>query len=251
MSTPIRTDPPAIRPLPFRRALPLFLLSALPFWIGIYLIVPWMSASGISAPIYLSVGILLPLALLLVAAVVSGDRAGAGLRQRLERWRLARLDLRLAGWGLGLFALSAAAYFLLGGTSDWLIAAGVAPPPEFDRVANGREFWGMPLAGNGWLLLLHAGILLLNVGAEEIWFRGELLPRQELAHGRHAWLIHGLSYHLFHMFYPWDVLRILPESLAYGWVAQRTRSTWPCLIGHLLFNSLGLIGTAAGIIASG
>ena len=62
--------------------------------------------------------------------------------------------------------------------------------------------------------------------------------------------MHGLLYNRFHIFWKWDLIRLLPESLLYGIVAQKTRTIWPCIIAHFVFNGLGLIVTIVGIMQS-
>lgn len=247
------TNPHLAPPLSPGRALLLFGASAAPFWFGIYLALPWLVRRGVPVSLALSVAALLPLAILLVAAVVAGRRERPspdweGLR---HRWRMGPFRWADVGWGALLLTVTLLGYFTLAGTADWFQGhLGLTPPPEFDLVRTETTFWGVRLTGNWWAVALHLGILVLNVTGEELWFRGIIFPRQEAEHGPRAWWIHGLCYHGFHMFYPWDVIRLLPESLMYGWVAQRSKSVYPSLISHFLFNGLGLMSTIAAVVAA-
>ncbi len=90
-------------------------------------------------------------------------------------------------------------------------------------------------------LVLFAGLIVLNVVSEELLWRGYILPRQELQHGRHTWWIHGVQWTCFHLFKPWDVVAILPGALVYGWLATRTRSLIPGLVLHFGLNGLGVV----------
>lgn len=241
------------RPLHVGSALIVFALSAIPFWPGLFLVLPALYRATRSASLALSVAFLIPLAILLAAALVaaSRERTAAGWTGLAERLRLRPLGWKQVAWSLPLLAITLTGYFGLSATTTFFeLRVGLKAPAELDLVSTGKTFWGFELAGNWWVVLLHVGILVLNVAGEELWFRGILFPRQLAAHGPRAWLVHGLCYHLFHMFYPWDVLRLLPESIAYGWVAQRSGSTWPGLISHFLFNGLGLIATVHGVLAS-
>ena len=70
-------------------------------------------------------------------------------------------------------------------------------PPILDpRVTLSKDvfvdFVGAPLPGNWSVFILYAIILSFNIFGEELWWRGYILPRQELSHGRFTWLIHGL-----------------------------------------------------------
>lgn len=246
-------DVAALRPLRLGSAIGAFGLSAVPFWLGLYVALPLLVRTTGSASLSLSVGFLVPLALLLVAALVVAqrERTAPGVGGLLQRLRLGRPLARHGLWAAALLAVTLLGYFSLGGTAQWLQEhGGLAPPAAFELVRTETTFWGIPLAGNWWAVVLHLGILLLNVLGEELWFRGVLFPRQLAAHGPRAWLVHGLCYHMFHMFYPWDVLRLLPESLAYGWVTQRSGSTWPAIFAHLAFNGLGLLGTVSAVLAA-
>jgi membrane protease YdiL (CAAX protease family) len=97
---------------------------------------------------------------------------------------------------------------------------------------------GLSLAGNWWILLVLLVSLVIATFGEEIWWRGYILPRQELVHGNRTWLIHGLLWTAFHIFTPWNLLAILPGSLALSFVAQRLKNTWPAVIAHGLANGL-------------
>lgn len=45
---------------------------------------------------------------------------------------------------------------------------------------------GMPLEVKWWVAVVFVGGWLLNIFGEESWFRGCILPRQELAMGKRA-----------------------------------------------------------------
>lgn len=82
-------------------------------------------------------------------------------------------------------------------------------------------------------------ILVCNIGGEELWWRGYVLPRQELAFGRATWVIHGILWSVFHLFMQptlWDTVRMAITGVALSFVAQRTKSTWPGIVGHSFGN---------------
>ena len=98
--------------------------------------------------------------------------------------------------------------------------------------------------------LLLVSLAVATIG-EELWWRGYILPRQELAHGQGTWFVHGVLWCLFHLFAPWNVLSILPGCLALSFVAQRLKNTWPAIIAHGLANGLlVLIVVVAGILGA-
>jgi membrane protease YdiL (CAAX protease family) len=114
------------------------------------------------------------------------------------------------------------------------------------------DFMGLPLT-NAWWLLIYYGVWLIvfNVLGEELWWRGYVLPRQQQAFGRATWIIHGICWSLFHLFIQptlWDTTRMATTGVALAYVAQRTRSTWPGIVGHGLANTPLLISIAGGVL---
>ncbi|MGY8986224.1 MAG: CPBP family intramembrane glutamic endopeptidase, partial [Sphingomonadales bacterium] len=105
-------------------------------------------------------------------------------------------------------------------------------------IALPTEFIGMSLAGNWWILPLMELSLIIATLGEELWWRGYILPRQELVYGNKTWIIHGLLWTSFHLFAPWNIISILPGCLALSYVAQKLKNTWPGIIAHGLANGI-------------
>ena len=103
---------------------------------------------------------------------------------------------------------------------------------------------GIPLKGQWWIPFYYLTVLLIgNVAGEELWWRGYLLPRQELAEGSSIWVIHGVLWAAFHLFFQttaWDLIRMFPTCCALAFVAQHKQNTWPGMIGHT-FGNAGLL----------
>jgi membrane protease YdiL (CAAX protease family) len=113
------------------------------------------------------------------------------------------------------------------------------------------DFMGFHLMGAWWLLIYYSvWLIVFNIFGEELWWRGYVLPRQEMSFGRTAWVIHGICWSLFHLFIQptlWDTVRMAVTGLALSFIAQRTRSTWPGIIGHGLANTPLLLSIASGV----
>lgn len=230
----------------------LLAISFLPFWIGIYFVLPTLYNNGFSKIFTFSVGIFLPLAILLSLAIYYALKERdtpdwKGIKDRLHLKPMKKSDW---GWTGLLLLITLLGYFTLAGTTDWVLSIFpfLKAPEVFDQAHANDTFFGIPLKGNWWVLGIHVAVLVLNVAGEELWFRGVIFPKQRLKYGKWAWLAHGIFYHLWHMIYPWSFFRLLPESLAYGWVAQKTGNTWTCIISHFIFNGLGLIQTISLIM---
>jgi membrane protease YdiL (CAAX protease family) len=76
-----------------------------------------------------------------------------------------------------------------------------------------------------------------------------MLPKQELAFGKYAWVVNGLMFNFQHAFQPWNLLALLPGSLLVSYVMQRQGNTWMSIIWHGLLNAGLLVFVIHGVIA--
>jgi len=254
-----------IKPLSFRMALLYFGIPAALAILVVYGIMPLLDARGV--PIffnYLLVYATAPMLALLAASVVAYQREGNDLSwSRFKaRFRLNKMGARSWLWAIGLTLFMFISASALSFTSRWLASFPLFSPPDHwpaelkpttggPLVANAipTELMGIPLAGNWWVFIALLVSLVIATLGEEFWWRGYILPRQELAHGKRAWVIHGLLWTSFHLFAPWNPITILPGCLALSFVTQRLKNTWPAVIAHGLANGLAvLIVTVMGIM---
>lgn len=104
-------------------------------------------------------------------------------------------------------------------------------------------------AGRYWLLLLWLPYWILNIMGEEFLWRGVMLPRQELAFGRNAWLIHGIGWWMFHFAFGWHLmLMLMPLIFIQSWVVQKTRNSWVGVIMHAGLNGPSFLAISFGLI---
>ena len=157
------------------------------------------------------------------------------ISSRLRFKKLSRKDWL---WTFGLSVFSIISYVLLDVTVD-LIKGSIIEAPSWLDIEG--KLYGFEIKGNWWLILIHLVILIFNVVGEEFWFHGYLLPRQELTHGKKAWIINGFLWYAYHLFWPWNLFRSLPESIASSYVCQKLESTTPAFISHFIFNGVGLL----------
>ena len=106
----------------------------------------------------------------------------------------------------------------------------------------------MPLQGERCLVGVYFIGWLLNIVGEEFWYRGWMLPRQEVAFGKYAWLINGLMFNFQHTFQPWNMLAMLPGSLFVSYAVQRQRNTWMSIIWHGIVNVSLLMFIIQGVL---
>lgn len=254
---PVRStdaDAEPVKPAGWRASLLLFGVPALAFGLAFYGVRPGLEALGYSELTSYLAALCVPVAALFAAALSAYHRVehrplslqafSARMRYPRPRWR----DLLL---GLALFVLGLLAYGALSQVGLALVRSGALPLPTdlpllanplapfsadlLDQAAGGR------IKGQWSLVALFAVTFFFNIVGEELWWRGYVLPRQELAFGRATWWIHGLLWAAFHLFKYWDVIGLLPICLLIAYAAGRLKDNWPSLIAHALFNVGGLI----------
>lgn len=108
---------------------------------------------------------------------------------------------------------------------------------------------GYPLRGSYVVLPLMALTLVLNILAEELYFRAWMLPKLS-RFGAWSWVVNGSLFALYHSFQIWLLPVLWVASLFFAFVVYRSKSLWPSLaahlIGNLLFTMLGLASLIAG-----
>lgn len=253
-----------IQPMSLRSALFHFFVPAILVTLNIYFIMAFFATLGVSTFInYFIIYATLPMLLLLIVSIIAYQREGHEMTWRAftQRFRLYRMTGKDWLWTILLFLIMFLSVGILSFTS--VIIASFLPPPEFwpdelhplkrsDSMGTiPSEFVGQPLPGNwGVVIVLLISLIIATLG-EELWWRGYILPRQELEHGEKTWIIHGILWGLFHFFLPWNLIALLPGTLVLSYVAQKLKNTWPAIIAHGLANGLmvmmvvilGILGT--------
>ncbi len=252
---------PDIQPLGLGGSVVLFAVPAALMFIGFHLLMPALISSGL-APFYaFAVALGIPLAMMLGASLIAYRKEGNAMTWQAlqERFRLHRLSWKMWLLTLGTFVVIIVLYGIaVRLNSKLLLSTGIMPMPESlpawldtgsgppDMAAMSEAFGG--LAGNWLALIGYAVFLFINVIGEEFWWRGYILPRQELAFGKWLWVVHGLLWALFHVFKWWDVLALLPLTLILTFLVCRFKNTTIAIVLHFLVNGLGLLPILIGIL---
>ncbi len=144
-------------------------------------------------------------------------------------------------WAIGGLVAAGAASALLMAVMERLLG-------QFDHSPAFMTF--EPLTkGRYWLLLLWLPYWLLNIMGEEFLWRGVMLPRQEVAFGRYAWIIHGFGWALFHIAFGWELLiTLLPLIFIQTYIVQRRKNSWIGVIMHGGLNGPAFLAIAFGLI---
>jgi len=249
-----------VRPLPLWQALLYFGLPALLFRIALYTGIPALIRLGLPPFQAFVVSFTVPAAILFALAFGFCKRDGYAVSWSALKGRLRLLPMTGTDW---LWVIGGVVLYLsLGGlsfTAQLLMSAfpAIAPPDFFPSLlkpgmsydlALFATYVGAPLKGNWGVAVLFFVMLFFNIFGEELWWRGYILPRQEQAHGRWTWAIHGLLWWLWHLaFYPWQLVALLPICLIIPYVAQRRQNSWPGIIIHW-GNGLALVLVLAAVL---
>lgn len=103
--------------------------------------------------------------------------------------------------------------------------------------------------GRYWLLIVWFPYWILNILGEEFLWRGVMLPRQEIAFGKYAWLIHGFGWGLFHFAFGWQLLiTLIPLIFIQSFIVQKTKNSWIGVIMHASLNGPSFIAISFGLI---
>lgn len=204
---------------------------AVPLFVELGMVPPlaWFVTGG------LAFGILLLAALSLLRA--EGCASHADFARRVRFRPIDRIDVVLIGAvGIGTVAITAIWAGFLG--AFW---PGFELQPWFIRSG--------PLAdASPWILLAWAPMYLLNIFGEELLWHGWLLPGQERAFGRLAWIPAGIGWILFHVpFGLGTVLLFAPFLLIETYAVRRTHNLWIGVWLHAVFNASGILATLFGL----
>ena len=246
-----------LKPMPVWLSLVLFGIPGIVLVATVYFGAPWAVAAGVHPAAAFPIAMFGPLFLLLVAALVAWKLEGGCMTWRgfLERFRFKAMSGRAWLWTIAGLVVVTLGEALLEPSARWI--AGFVPLPDvlpdimdprtsFEGIPS--EFLGVTLQGNWIFPLVHLACLFANIAGEELWWRGYILPRQELRHGRWAWLVNGFLWaFVVHAFMPWNFVVLLPGCLIGPYLAQRFGSTWPTVtihgVGNLVAWGLFFIGT--------
>lgn len=259
MSTHSRT----LKPMPLPLALLYFGIPALVFVLSVYYLIPFFMEQGITEFMSYSLSLLIPLILMLIASLIALRMEGYPVNWNSiqERFRLRKMDRTDWLWTVVSVVVMFVGAGIFGVLGQVLVMKGLIPlpakiptallDPTVDPANVLNVFYaalGPNAKGNWWLVIFSLILLAFNIVGEEFWWRGVILPRQEVVHGKNTWLVHGTMWALFHAFKYWSWLGLLPVTLALSFVAQRRKNTWPGIITHFIINAFSLIPIVGAIL---
>jgi membrane protease YdiL (CAAX protease family) len=218
-----------VSPMTLPQSLPFFLIPGLYGVVAQYVLLPYFVRLGISEEsayntVHLTVFLGLLVATIVALRVEGWPPTWATIKDRL---RLKRMDPTAWRWTLPFLVLYLLLGFLLNVLAQFVFEKLGFWPPDAD----------IPLTNIPYLLV----VLIFNIISEEVWWRRYVLPRQELEHGKLAWIVNGVLWSLFHLFKWWAVPFQLLKHWILPFVVQRTKNTTPAILIHFVSNGLGIL----------
>ncbi len=237
----------ASRPMSVPVVLAHFGIPTVGLFLTTYLGVPALVRLG-AAPMFAwyTAGLAVFIPLFIAAVVRAGREMGTSTRaSRLWLRRPSRSDL--ASTGVALLVVIVASGILFGGAGLIARAAGLSAPGTQPPFLRGLDV----TRGCGSLSMLAAWVpfFFFNIAGEELFWRGYILPRQEQAIGRWAWLVNGSLWAVFHLAFGWSMLLMLaPIFVVLPWLVQRRRNVWLGIILHGVYNGVPSLLLALGVL---
>jgi len=113
-------------------------------------------------------------------------------------------------------------------------------PPELGFRIIPKNEW--------WIFLIHTFYFLSNILGEEFLYRGYILPRQEIKHGRSAWIINGTLWTMTHIGTGLSIVTMIPLLFVVPFIVQKQKNTLVGIILHGLIAGMGFYLTAFGLM---
>jgi membrane protease YdiL (CAAX protease family) len=255
------TSNPQIKPMGLGLSLAYFAIPASLFVIAFHYVMPALMGWQLTPFFAYFFAISVPLALLLAAALIAYKSEGNSWSwgSLKNRFRLHHLTGKMWFVAIGSTVVVIVLTGVLMSLNVQFLQSGLVPVPDLPAWLDSRN--GIPssdtmnqafggMSGNWLALVAFIFLILLNVVGEEFWWRGYVLPRQELAFGKWVWLVQGLMWAAFHVFKWWDLVGLLPLALMLPFLVCRYRNTSMGLVMHFLVNGLGIIPIALGVLAT-
>ena len=238
-----------IKAMPLKLSLLYFGIPALYFWLLTHYLTPYLNkTAGIHpAMSWFITGFLIFIPLFFAAYAFAKKEGNAeSFKALLIRLRLKKLTKKDWAWAIGGLVATLVFTGLIMGIS--LILSKTFGIPALQTTPGFMEFEPFK-AGERWMLLVWLLMFFFNIVGEEIYWRGYIMPRQERANGKYAWVINSALWGVFHISFGWDLLIIvIPALIILPYAVYKTKNTTVGIFIHGVFNGPMFVLISLGIL---
>lgn len=235
--------------MPIRSAALYFGIPTLYFWLLTHLLIPYLNQTAGMHPAmsWFVTGFLIFIPLFCAAwFFVKKEGNAESARALFMRLRLKKFTSKDWIWAVGGLLATFISTGLILGISSILTNRFGTPPlkttPDFmtfDRFMPGER----------WMLSVWLPMFFFNIVGEEIFWRGYILPRQELADGKRAWLVNAVLWGIFHVSFGADLLiMLIPVLIILPYAVSKTKNTSVGIFIHGVFNGPMFVLVSLGIL---
>lgn len=240
----------SIKPVRIRSVVSVFAVTLIPILIGVYVVLPRLLDHGVSffagyLICFQTIPFIFMFALMLILYRIEGNRfiwSEFKTRMRLT------VNGKTVLSGIMLLAVCLVLYLALQPLSKMLASTTLMSPPDWFgpdlhplKHGGPGTLMGTAMRGLVWAPIVYFAGWFFNIAGEELLFRGYLLPRMELSFKGRAWLVNGICWLLWHCFWRWQMIALIPVTMLLPLIAQKTRSTIPGIIAHGIMNLVTVI----------
>ncbi|MGL9730349.1 lysostaphin resistance A-like protein [Enterococcus sp. DIV0756] len=239
-----------VKPMTFFKSFWYFFVSSLLIYLGLYVLTPRLLERGVPFLVAYLTLFYAPFVLLFLTALIEYRREGNVWNLRAFKTRMRLNPLKKTDWfwiiGIILFYLIAVAAATP--LMNKMAQIPIFSPPDFfpaeinpNKISVPGYMMNYKLSGQYWVIAVYFIGWFFNIFGEEFLWRGIILPRQLEKYGSNAWVVHSIFWGLWHFFWKWQLVILLPIAFLITYAVYRCKNTWVGIISHGLLNAIPLI----------
>lgn len=236
-----------IKPMTIFHSIWYFLISSLLIYIGLYVIIPILLSKDVPFLVGYLIFLYIPHILLFVTSLFLYRKEGNSWNITDFKSRMQLNPMKKADWFfvIGLIFFYLITSWLLTPVSNWLAKIPFFSPPDFfpaeinpNKVRIPGFAFDYKLSGEYWVFIAYFAGWFFNIFGEELLWRGIILPRQVKQYSSKAWIYHGIIWCIWHFYWKWSFITLLPFTLALSYVVYKRKNTWIGIIAHGFLNAI-------------
>lgn len=246
----------SVKPITIFKSIWFFIISSLLIYIGVYFFIPILLDKGVPFLIGYLIFFYFPLMLLFFTALILYKKEGNAWEWSDFKARMRLNPLKKGDW-LWIIAIILGyiiAMVLLTPVINMLAQTAFFSPPDFlpaeinpTKTTTSGYMFDYELSGQYWVIIAYFAGWFFNIFGEEFLFRGIIFPRQIEKYGSKAWIYHGLIWGLWHFFWKWNLVLLIPFTLLFSYAIYKRKNTWIGIISHGILNLIPLITIAINV----